>query len=180
MLIEQKFTINSPIQESWEFLLNPETFGPCIPGCEKTEAISDKEYESQVVAKVGPIAVRFKVKTVIDEIQPYTLIRSVGEGKEIKNLGSFKQKTSINLNELSKNQTEVFYQSDVSVVGRIATFGDRVLRHKAKDIGKEFADRVNKEISIKDKESPQPETETKEVSLISRIVQFFKKIWHPS
>jgi hypothetical protein len=88
MLIEEKFTIKSPIRESWDFLLNPETIGPCIPGCERIIASSDEEYESVIVAKVGPIAVRFKVKTVIDEIQPYTLIRTVGEGKEVRNLGS--------------------------------------------------------------------------------------------
>jgi len=177
MLIEEKFTIKSPIRESWDFLLNPETIGPCIPGCEQISASSDKEYESVIVAKVGPIAVRFKVKTVIDEIQPYTLIHTVGEGKEVRNLGSFKQKTSIHLNELSKDETEVSYRSEVSVVGRLATFGDRVLRHKASEIGKEFADHVNREISVKDKDLAQPVPETGEVSVISKIVAFFKKIW---
>ena len=177
MLIEEKFTIKSPIRESWDFLLNPETIGPCIPGCERMVASSDKEYECVIAAKVGPIAVRFKLKTVIDEIQPYTLIRTVGEGKEIRNLGSFKQKTSIHLNELSKDETEVSYRSEVSVVGRLSTFGDRVLRHKASEIGKEFADKVNREISIQDKDLPHPSTEIREVSLISKIVKFFKKIW---
>jgi len=177
MLIEEKFTIKSPLRESWDFLLNPETVGPCIPGCEKVVATSDKEYESVIAAKVGPIAVRFKVKTVIDEIQPYTLIRTVGEGKELRNLGSFKQKTSIHLNELSKGETEVSYRSEVSIVGRLATFGDRVLRHKASEIGKEFADQVNRKISLQDKDLPHPVIETGEVSLISKIVTFFKKIW---
>ncbi len=177
MLIEEKFTIKSPIRKSWDFLLNPETVGPCIPGCEKVLATSDKEYESVIVAKVGPIAVRFKVKTVIDEIQPYNLIRTVGEGKEVRNLGSFKQKTSIYLNELSKDETEVSYRSEVSVVGRLATFGDRVLRHKANEIGKEFADQINREISEKGKDLPHPGTETKEISLISRIMTFVKNIW---
>ena len=177
MLIEEKFTIKSPIRESWDFLLNPETIGPCIPGCETIVASSDKEYESVIVAKVGPIAVRFKVRTVIEEIQPYTLIRTAGEGKEVRNLGSFTQKTSIHLNELSKDETEVSYRSEVSVVGRLATFGDRVLRHKASEIGKEFSDHVNREISMQNKNLPHPATETTEISMISRIVTFFKKIW---
>ena len=177
MLIEEKFTIKSPIRESWDFLLNPETIGPCIPGCERIVTSSDNEYESVIVAKVGPIAVRFKVKTVIEEIQPYTLIRTVGEGKELRNLGSFKQKTSIHLNELSQVETEVSYRSEVSVVGRLATFGDRVLRHKASEIGKEFADQINREISLQGSDLPHPETKHNEVSLISKIVKFFKKIW---
>ncbi len=177
MLIEEKFTIKSPLRESWDFLLNPETIGPCIPGCEKIVTTSDKAYESVIAAKVGPIAVRFKVKTVIDEIQPYNLIRTVGEGKELRNLGSFKQKTSIHLNELSRDETEVSYRSEVSIVGRLATFGDRVLRHKASEIGKEFAEQVNRKISSQDKDLPHPVIETGEVSLMSMILKFFKKIW---
>lgn len=177
MLIEEKFTIKSPLRESWDFLLNPETIGPCIPGCEKIVASSEKEYESIIVAKVGPIAVRFKVKSVIDEIQPYTLIHTVGEGKELRNLGSFKQKTSIHLNELSKDLTEVSYRSEVSVVGRLATFGDRVLRHKANELGKEFADNINRKISLQDKDVPPPGAETRQLSLISRFVKVFQEIW---
>ncbi len=146
MLIEEKFNVKSPIQKLWDFLLNPETVAPCIPGCEKVEPINDKEYNSIIKAKVGFMAVRFKVKTVIEEIVPYQLIRSVGEGEELRKLGHFKQKTQITFKQLSEAETEVVYQSDVSVVGRIATFGDRVFRAKAKELGKEFANAVKSKL----------------------------------
>ncbi len=146
MLIEEKFNVKSPIQKLWDFLLNPETVAPCIPGCEKVEPINDKEYNSIIKAKVGFMAVRFRVKTVIEEIVPYQLIRSVGEGEELRKLGHFKQKTQITFKELSDAETEVVYQSDVSVVGRIATFGDRVFRAKAKELGKEFANAVKSKL----------------------------------
>ncbi len=144
MLIEVKFNVKSPIQKLWDFLLNPETVAPCIPGCEKVEPINDKEYNSIIKAKVGFMAVRFKVKTIIEEIVPYQLIRSVGEGDELRKLGHFKHKTQITFKQLSEAETEVVYQSDVSVTGRIATFGDRVFRAKAKELGKEFANAVKK------------------------------------
>ncbi len=147
MLIEEKFSVKAPIQKSWDALLDPEIIGPCIPGCEKVETINDKTYDSIIKAKVGFIAVRFKVRTVIEEIVPYSLIRTVGEGNELRRLGHFKQKTSINFNELSENETEISYQSDVSIVGKLATFGDRILKAKAKEIGKEFADAVKKRLA---------------------------------
>jgi carbon monoxide dehydrogenase subunit G len=144
MRIEEKFSVKAPIQKLWDSLLDPEIIGPCIPGCEKVEKINDKAYDSIIKAKVGFIAVRFKVRTVIEEIVPYSLIRTVGEGNELRRLGHFKQKTRINFNQLSENETEVSYQSDVSIVGKLATFGDRILKAKAKEIGKEFADAVKK------------------------------------
>jgi carbon monoxide dehydrogenase subunit G len=146
MRIEETFAVKAPIEKLWDSLLDPEIIGPCIPGCEKVETINEKEYDSIIKAKVGFIAVRFKIRTVIEEIVPYSLIRTIGEGNELRRLGHFKQKTSINFNELSENETEVSYQSDVSIVGKLATFGDRVLKAKAKEVGKEFADAVKKRL----------------------------------
>ncbi len=146
MRVEEKFSVKSPIQKLWDSLLDPEIIGRCIPGCEAVETINDKEYDSIIKAKVGFIAVRFKIRTVIVEMIPYSLIRTVGEGSELRKLGHFKQKTRINFNPLSENETEVAYHSEVSIVGKLATFGDRILRVKAKEIGKEFADAVKKRL----------------------------------
>jgi carbon monoxide dehydrogenase subunit G len=146
MLIEEKFTVKSPLDKLWDSLLDPAIVGPCIPGCEKVEPISDTEYDSIIKAKVGFIAVRFKVRTVIEEIIPHQLIRTAGEGNELRNLGFFKQKTRINFNALSGDETELSYQSEVSIVGKLATFGDRILKAKAKEVGKEFADAVKKRL----------------------------------
>jgi carbon monoxide dehydrogenase subunit G len=147
MRIEEKFSVKTSIQKLWNSMLDPEIVGPCIPGCEKVEAINDKEYDSIIKAKVGFIAVRFKIRTVIEEIVPYKLIRTAGEGNELHRLGHFKQKTNINFNELSENETEVSYQTEVSIVGKLATFGDRILKAKAKEVGKEFADAVQKRLA---------------------------------
>jgi len=146
MLIEETFSVKSPIQKLWDSLLDPEIVGPCIPGCEKVEPINDNEYDSIIKAKVGFIAVRFKIRTVIAEIVPLRFIRTVGEGSELRKLGHFKQKTMINFNEISQNETEISYQSDVSIVGKLATFGDRILKAKAKEVGKQFADAVKKRL----------------------------------
>jgi len=142
MLIEEKFSIKAPIQKVWNFLLNPESIGPCIPGCEKIEAINEREFLSTVKIKVGPIAVRFKFKTTIEEISPYTYIRTVGGGDELDKKGRFKQQTTINFNKLSEDETEVSYRSEVSIVGRLATFGERIMRAKAKGLGQEFVNSV--------------------------------------
>jgi len=146
MLIEERFTVKSPVDKLWDSLLDPQIIGTCIPGCEKVEPINDTEYDSIIKAKVGFMAVRFKIKTVIEEIITHKLIRTAGEGSELRNLGHFKQKTRINFNALSENETELSYQSEVSIVGKLATFGDRILKAKARELGKEFADAVKKRL----------------------------------
>ncbi len=146
MLVEERFTVKSPVDKLWDSLLDPAIIGSCIPGCEKVEPINDKAYDSIIKAKVGFITVRFKVRTVIEEMILHQLIRTVGEGSEMRNLGFFRQKTRINFNALSEDETELSYQSEISIVGKLATFGDRILRAKAREVGKEFADAVKKRL----------------------------------
>jgi carbon monoxide dehydrogenase subunit G len=137
MLIEGKFTLQAPIQEVWDFLLDPETLASCVPGAEKMEAIDDKTYESVVKQKVGPISVRFKFTTTLTEIDPPRHLKAVGRGEDIGKAGTFTQRTTVNLTEISKDSVEVSYSSNVSLVGRLATFGDRIMRAKAKEVGEE-------------------------------------------
>ncbi|MFW6145500.1 MAG: CoxG family protein [bacterium] len=150
MLIEEAFTVKCPLPKLWDFLLDPKCVGPCFPGCEQVVPISEKEYYSKIKTRVGPIVVRFEVNTVIEDINPYESIHTVGEGREVNNLGRFKQETSIIFNKLSEDETEVSYRAEVSVVGRLGKFGDRVLRAKAKDMGLEFAEAVRQKISAQE------------------------------
>jgi carbon monoxide dehydrogenase subunit G len=138
MLLEGKFTLKAPIQEVWDFLLKPETLASCIPGAEKMEAIDDKTYESVVKQKVGPISVKFKFTTKITEIDPPRHLKAVGQGADIAKAGTFSQETTVDLTEVSKDEVEVSYTSNVSLVGRLATFGERIMRAKAKSVGEEF------------------------------------------
>jgi carbon monoxide dehydrogenase subunit G len=57
MLIEERFTVKSPVDKLWDSLLDPAIIGSCIPGCEKVEPINDKAYDSIIKAKVGFITV---------------------------------------------------------------------------------------------------------------------------
>jgi carbon monoxide dehydrogenase subunit G len=138
MLIEGQFTLQAPIQEVWDFLLDPETLASCVPGAEKMEAIDDKTYESVVKQKVGPISVKFKFTTTLTEMDPPRRLKAVGRGADIGKAGIFTQETTVNLTEVSEDSVEISYSSNVSLVGRLATFGERIMRAKAKQVGEEF------------------------------------------
>ena len=44
----------------------------------------------------------------------------------------------MDLREVSGGEVEVSYSSNVSLVGKLSTFGDRIMRAKAKDVGEKF------------------------------------------
>lgn len=146
MLIEGKFSLKAPIQKVWNSLLDPVTLASCIPGTEKMEVIDDKTYESIVRQKVGPISVKLKFTTTLTEVEPPRYIKAVGRGADITKAGTFTQETKVNLTEFPNDEVEVSYSSNVSLVGRLATFGERIMRAKAKSVGEEFTKNLQEKL----------------------------------
>ncbi|MBA7692256.1 hypothetical protein ES703_100819 [subsurface metagenome] len=70
---------------------------------------------------------------------------------DISKAGNFSQETVVDLKEVSPGEVEVSYRSNVMVVGRLATFGERIMRAKAKKVGEEFV--KNLENKLKSRES---------------------------
>ena len=146
MIIEGKFTVKAPIQKLWDMLLEPETLGACVPGAEKIEKIDDKTYDAVVKQKVGPIKVKLSFKNVLTKLEPPTHLEVEGEGEDVTKLGHMKQKTVVDFKEVGGGEVEVSYKSDVSIVGKMAMFGDRIMRAKARDLEKEFTKNLQEKL----------------------------------
>ena len=138
MLLEGQFQIKAPIEKVWESVLDPKTLGTCMPGTEKMEILDDKTYETIIKQRVGPIKVKLKFKTELTEVRPPNYIKAVGKGADVTKLGNFSFELEMNLKETKKDHVDVSYKSNVSLVGRLATFGERVMRAKSKSVSEEF------------------------------------------
>ena len=138
MLMEGKLTLNVPIKKLWDTILEPETLLSCIPGAEKIERIDEKTYDCVVKQKVGPISVKFVFRSIITKMESPTHIEVEGEGEDIAIAGHFVQKSIVDLREISPNEVEVSYQSEVNIVGKLAMFGERIMRAKAKKVEEDF------------------------------------------
>jgi carbon monoxide dehydrogenase subunit G len=138
MLIEGKFTMKAPIQEVWDFLLQPGTIVSCIPGAEKMVAVDDKTWEGVIKDKVGIISVKLNFTQTFADVESPRHLKALGRGSALGGLGTFTQESIVDLTEVAKDEVEVSYKSTVSLVGRLATFGERIMRAKVDSKGAEF------------------------------------------
>jgi len=138
VILEGKFKLKAPIQKVWDALLEPSTLASCIPGAEKIEKVDEKTYDCVVKQKVGPISVKFKFKTILTNQQPPNHMEFEGEGDDIAKAGHFVQKSWVDLQETPDGEVEVSYKTEVNIVGKLATFGDRIMRAKAKKVEEQF------------------------------------------
>ena len=146
MIMEGKFTLKVPIQKLWDTLLDPETLLSCIPGAEKIERIDEKTFDCVIKQKVGPIGVKFKFKSVLSKVDPPTHIEVDGEGEDIGKAGHFVQKSVVDLRETGGGEVEVSYRTDATIVGKLAMFGDRIMRAKARKVEEEFTNALQERL----------------------------------
>ena len=146
MIIEGSFTLSAPIEKLFDFVLKPETIMACLPGAESVKQIDDATYECVVKQKVGPISAKLKFINRLTKVERPNHIEIEGEGEDVTKLGHFRQKTLVDLREVSPGQVEITYKSDVSIVGKLAMFGDRIMKAKAKQVEGEFTNRLQERL----------------------------------
>lgn len=139
MLIEQTFNVQAPIQRLWDFLIDVERIGPCVPGVKKVEAIDARTYHGSLEVKVGPIAARFGGKVTLIEIVPPHRLVAKAEGLDSRSSSLVSVTFTSVLTALDDARTQVSYQMDVAVRGPLGQFGQGVMREIVKSTTLQFA-----------------------------------------
>ena len=138
MNIEGGFTMKAPIQKLWDTLFDVQALAACLPGTEKIEQLDDRTYDVTISQKVGIVKVTMRGKQVLTQVEEPTHLELEGEAEDLTKLGRMKDKVTIDLKDLGGGEVQISYKIDVSLVGKIAMFGDRIMRSKANEVEKDF------------------------------------------
>jgi carbon monoxide dehydrogenase subunit G len=146
MLVKETFRVKAPIQKVWEFLLDPEKIGPCIPGCEKIESLGENAYESTIKVNLPILSITVKCKTTVTEMTAPNHLKSATEGEYDIGSGTFHQETVIDLREISDNEVEVSYAADTNLGGGLAGFAEKIVSSMATGLGERFAKNIRERL----------------------------------
>ena len=140
MLLEEKFTVKAPAQKVWDFIINPELIGPCVPGLEKIDVLDENTYESVVKIKVGFIKVKMKTKDVPSHM------KTVSDGQDALKAGEVHQEMTVDINEISDSECELSYSANVRITGKLATFGEKIMRSTTKKLSAQFVKNLREKL----------------------------------
>jgi carbon monoxide dehydrogenase subunit G len=149
MIIEGQFIVPIAIESAWDFFMNIESLARCLPGIKQLEAIDDKRYYCAIEAKVAYLKFTFNGDFAITSEDPPVRVKSVVKGKERKFFSTLKAENLMELEAICKDVTMVNYNIDVNLFGKLATFGQRIIRGKAEQIAQEFIRNVQSAINSK-------------------------------
>jgi len=145
MKFHGNLSIARPVEKVWEFLWDIEKLTSCIPGCEGVKTIKDREkYELTVKDSVGPITVHFELLAEVKKLEPLKRIEIALEGKDFK-AGGVRQTMTLVLTAKGSD-SEIDFETDVNVFGRLGTLGYPFVKKKAETVINEFSENVKSAI----------------------------------
>lgn len=120
----------------WDALNNPDVLRACIPGCEELEMSSPTEMSATVVTKIGPVKAKFKGDVTLENLNPPNSYTISGEGKG-GIAGFAKGGADVTLTEVPEG-TQLDYNVDAKVGGKIAQLGSRLIDSTARKLADQF------------------------------------------
>ncbi|MGF6768363.1 carbon monoxide dehydrogenase subunit G [Paraburkholderia sp. GAS199] len=138
VVIEKTYPLAATADAAWQCLKNIETVGSCMPGATITERVDASHYKGTVTVKLGPAAMSFKGNIeVLDLDEASQTLHLVGKGSDTTGTSGASMDLTASI-RTSGATCELVGKSEVSMSGKAAAFGGRMMTTVADQILKQF------------------------------------------
>jgi uncharacterized protein len=138
--VDKRYPLEVNIDRAWAILRNLRSIASCMPGASLTEEIDPKHYKGTVKVKVGPATALFNgdIEVLgIDESAHRITLRGKGADKG----GSTAAMDLITtLEPVNPGETVLIGTAQVTVNGKLAQFGGRMISQVSDQVLNQFAD----------------------------------------
>lgn len=117
-------------------LLNPDVLKACVPGATEVTGSPEEGFEASVTQKVGPVKATFKGAVTLSDMVENQSLTILGEGKGGA-AGFAKGGAEVSMKP-SEGGTELSYDVEAKVGGKLAQLGSRIIDGFAKKMADQF------------------------------------------
>ena len=135
MKLEGSYKLGVKKDVVWKALNNPEILKKCIPGCEVFEREGDEVFNAVATNQIGPMNATFSGKVTLSNVQENQSYTLSGEGQSA--VGFANGQANVKLSE-ENGFTVLSYEVDITVGGKIAQLGSRLISGVAKKMSDYF------------------------------------------
>ena len=140
-------------------LLEPEVLKTCVPGAQEVTGTPEDGFEATVTQKVGPVKATFKGQVILTDMVPGEKITISGEGKGGA-AGFAKGGAKVTLTPVDEG-TELSYDVEAKVGGKLAQLGSRVIDGFAKKMADQFFTNLQEVLEGPPKDDTSEDAEVK-------------------
>ena len=132
----------------WEHLIDPNKVMDCVPGVSIDEKVGENHYKGKVGMKFGPIGAKYDADIFYDEIDVANRkIIITGKGVDVKGQGSADMTMTMNITEKEEGGSKLDAIMDVTINGKIAQFGARLITTVSNQLFNQFVTNFSKKLA---------------------------------
>jgi carbon monoxide dehydrogenase subunit G len=141
MNVSGEFTVNAPRDVVFKTLRDAQSFVRFVDGVHDLKELDPTHYEAVFETKVAYMKFRFNVTVEVTRIDEPSRLEARIEGTPLGMVGRLTA-TSVTTLAEAGDETKVVYSVESTLAGKLGSIGQPVLRAKAKDMEKQFANRL--------------------------------------
>ena len=139
--LDKQYPLEVSVAQAWAVLSDIRAVGGCMPGAQITEQIDDTHYKGTVKTKVGPASMQFGGEIEVLAIDAATQAMQMGGTGADRGGSSAAMNLAARIEPGATPQTSVLMgQATVTVSGKLAQFGSRLLVPVSDAMLAQFAD----------------------------------------
>jgi carbon monoxide dehydrogenase subunit G len=188
MKLENSFSVDAPLEQTWRTLLDIERVATCLPGARIEPSDEDGVFRGAMKVKLGPMTVDYRGTARLQDVDEDTHTASIAvQAREAKGQGTAAAVIENRL-EPQNGRTRVVAVTDLKITGRQAQFGRGIMEDVANTMMGEFAKRLEREIQSQEapaeaaaearpeaapepqREEPRPEREAPEALDVGNVL----------
>lgn len=145
MNVSGEFTVKAPREAVFDTIRDPKTFISLVDGVTDLKEIDPTHYQAVFETKIAYLKFRFNVSVEVTKLD----VGEIAARIEGTPLGVVGRLTAISTTTLTQagDETKIAYSVDATLAGKLGSMGQPVLRSKAKDMEKQFANRLRAQVA---------------------------------
>jgi len=137
--LEKSFPLPAPAEAAWALLQDVEAVAGCMPGARITERVDATHYKGTVTVRLGPASMAFRGEVEVKEVDAAArALRLAGRGMDSTGTSGATMDLHARVEAVDAASCRLLGRSEVSVSGKAATFGGRLMQGVAEQVLQQF------------------------------------------
>lgn len=138
--LEKTFPLPAPADTAWALLRDIEGVAGCMPGATITQRIDPQHYKGTVAVKFGPASMSFRGEVEVAALDAASrTLRLIGKGTDSTGSSGASMDLTARVDTIDAVTCNLVGTSEVSMSGKAAAFGGRMMNSVADQVLKQFA-----------------------------------------
>ena len=138
--LEKSFPMPGPAEVAWEFLQSIESVAGCMPGAKITERLDGGRFKGTMTVKIGPATMSFRGDVEVRDVDPTARsLALLAKGTDSTGTSGASMDLKARIEPVGDASCNLIGASEVSMSGKAAAFGGRMMNSVAEQIMQQFA-----------------------------------------